>query len=77
MTYGSIQASLPDWSTWQYPLLRVKLQGPYSQQFIFFEAYEWAQLVRALYYTSLEKLAIDKHSSLLGPLVSYEETKVW
>ncbi len=30
----------------------------------------------ALHYTRLERLASDKHSSLLGPLVSYKENEV-
>jgi hypothetical protein len=29
-----------------------------------------------LYYTGKERLAGDKHSSLLGPFVSFEETEV-
>jgi len=29
-----------------------------------------------LYYTRLERLARDKHYSLLGPFVSYEENEV-
>jgi hypothetical protein len=31
---------------------------------------------RVLHYTWLKRLARDKHSSLLGPFVSYEETEV-
>jgi hypothetical protein len=34
-----------------------------------------AQYVRVLHYTRLERLVRDKHSSLLGSFVSYEEDK--
>ncbi len=40
---------------------------PYSQHFIFFVAYVWAQLVGGFDKTQPERLANDKHSSLLGP----------
>jgi hypothetical protein len=36
----------------------------YSQDFIFFATYEWAQLGCVLHYTRLESLSWDKHSSL-------------
>jgi hypothetical protein len=39
--------------------------GLYTQHFIFFLAYGWAQRARVLYLTRLERLAGDKHSSLL------------
>ncbi len=32
--------------------------------------------VRVLHYTRLERLASDKHSSILGPFMSYEENEV-
>ncbi len=50
--------------------------GSYSQHFIFFVTCEWVQQARVLQYTRLERLARDKHSSLLGPFVSYEENGV-
>ncbi len=50
-------------------------QGAYSQHFIFFITCHWTKLARVLHYTRLERLAWDKHSSLLGPLVSYEENE--
>ncbi len=34
------------------------------------------KLTNGLHYTSLESLASDKHSSLLGSIVSYEENEV-
>jgi hypothetical protein len=37
----------------------------------FFGAYEWAPQAGVLYYTILERLAKDKHSSLLQPFLSY------
>jgi hypothetical protein len=43
---------------------------------IFFVTYHWTQQARVLHYTRLERLARDKHSSLLGPFVSYEENEV-
>ncbi len=39
---------------------------------IFFVTYEWAQNVN-VYYRRLERLAIDKRSTLLNPFVSFEE----
>ncbi len=53
-----------------------KPQGPYSQHFIFFVTYELAIITTVLHYTKLERLAMDKHSSLLGIFVSYEENEV-
>ncbi len=50
--------------------------GPYSQNFIFFITYEWAQQARALDYTMPERLANDKHSSLFGTLESYKENEL-
>jgi hypothetical protein len=47
-------------------------KGSYSHHFI--TQHEPNKLV--LHYTRLERLAGDKHSSLLGPLVSYEENEV-
>jgi hypothetical protein len=35
--------------------------------FIFFISSTWAIKARVLHYTMLEKLAWEKHSSLLGP----------
>ncbi len=37
---------------------------------------EWSQKARVLHYARLERLARDKHSTLLGPLISFEEIKV-
>ncbi len=48
-----------------------------SQQIIFFVTYSWAQWVRVLHQTSMERLAKNKHSSLLDPFVSYEEYEVF
>jgi hypothetical protein len=53
-----------------------KLQGLYSQHFIFTVTYEWAKETRMIHYIWLEGVAKDKDSSLLGPLVSYEENEV-
>ncbi len=47
-------------------------QGPYSQHYIFCITYECPTNI-VLLYTSLERPATDKHSSLLGPVMSYEE----
>jgi hypothetical protein len=48
-------------------------KGPYSQHFIFFITYEWAQKTRVLHYIRLYMLTRDKHTVLLGPITSYEE----
>ncbi len=44
-----------------------------SQHFIFFVSYKWAQEESVLYYTKLERVARDKHSSWLGQFVCCEE----
>ncbi len=38
--------------------------------------YEWAQYAKVLHCTLPEWLVFDKHSSLLGPFLSYEENEV-
>jgi hypothetical protein len=50
-----------------------QLQEPYSQHFFFFVNYKWAQQDRVLQYTWLERPSRYKHSSLLGPFISYKE----
>jgi hypothetical protein len=52
-------------------------QAPYSKHLIFFVTYEWGQLARVLRNTRLERLAMDRHSSLLSPFISYKENKVY
>ncbi len=52
---------LQKWGT----LLRA--QGHYSQHLISFVTYEWTHEARVLDYTRLDRLARDKHSSLLDP----------
>jgi hypothetical protein len=39
-------------------------------------SYEWFQKARVSHNIRLEKLAMDKHSSLLGLFVSYEENRM-
>ncbi len=51
-------------------------QGPYSQHFIFFVTYESSQYVRVLHYITLERVASNKYSILLGQFVSHEGNKV-
>jgi hypothetical protein len=48
----------------------------YSQHFIFFVTYEWAQNARVLHLTRLETLIRDKHSSLLGSFLNILENEV-
>jgi len=50
----------------------VQTPGSYSQPFILLLTYEWAHKARVLHYIMLETLASDKHSSLLGPFLTYE-----
>ncbi len=42
------------------------------EQNTFLPTYECVQKARVLYYTGLERLPGHKHSSLLGPFISYE-----
>jgi hypothetical protein len=69
---------------WTYAQVTKKEVSPYSQNNLFFATYEWAQYIRELHYTRLEKLARDKHfrferlskdkhSVSLVPFASYEE----
>jgi len=44
---------------------------------LFFVTYEWDQKVTFLHYYRLKRLAIGKHSSLLGSFVSYDENQVF
>jgi hypothetical protein len=53
-----------------------KVLGPQSKPFIFFLNSKWAQKARVLNYTVLRKFTNYKYSSLLGPIVSYEENEV-
>ncbi len=51
--------------------------GSHSQHFIFFVTYKWVQpKARMLHYIRLESHVNDKHSSLLGPIISIEESVV-
>jgi len=43
---------------------------------IFFKTYKWPQWTRVLPYTRRERLTFVKHSSLLGPIVSYKGNSV-
>jgi len=45
---------------------------PYSKYFIFFVLTNWPNKI-VLNYIRLEKLAMNKHSSLLGPIIRYEK----
>jgi hypothetical protein len=45
--------------------------------FTFFLTYEWTQKARVLHNTRLERLASNKHSSILGQHVSCEENEVF
>ncbi len=56
-------------------VLWIRDQGPYSQHFIFFATYKWAQKAWVLNNTRLEKLASNKHSSLLGQFLSFGENE--
>ncbi len=51
-------------------------QGLYSQHFILIMTYEWAQEARMFHYYKLDRLARDKHSRVLGPLISFKENEV-
>jgi len=44
------------------------LLGPYSQHFIFFVTYDRTNKI-VLHYAKLERIARDKHSSLLGQFI--------
>ncbi len=57
-------------------VLRIRTLGTYWKHFIFFMIYESVQKARLLHTVKLERLDKDKHSSLLGPFLSYEENEV-
>ncbi len=50
-------------------------QGPYSQHIVFFLIYDWPQKARALHNTRPKRLIGDKHFSLFGAFVRYENNK--
>jgi hypothetical protein len=56
--------------------LLIQLHELYSQPFIFFITREWAQQARVLHNTRVGRLAMEKQSSLYGPIASYEENEV-
>ncbi len=45
--------------------------------FTFLDTSEGVKKARVLHYTRMERLAKDKSSSLLDPLISYEENLTW
>jgi hypothetical protein len=55
---------------WIWPL------WPYTQHFISFVTYQWAQKATVVHYIRLENLYCDKNSSLLEEFVSYKENEV-
>jgi hypothetical protein len=55
--------------------IQARIQGPYSQHFLFFVANKGSNKL-VIHYPRLERLVGDKHSSLLGPLERYEENEV-
>ncbi len=57
-------------------VLWIWLDGLYSQQFIFFITFKWAQKARVLHYTRLERLVKEKCSTLLKQFIIYKENKV-
>ncbi len=58
-------------------ILQIRTLGLYSQYFIFFIAWEWAQQAKVLHFTSLlERSASHKRSNFLDPFISYEENEV-
>jgi hypothetical protein len=60
---GIVSLSICCWKH-LHPSIMFADKGTYLQHFIFFIFYKWAQLARALYYTSPERLDSDKHLSL-------------
>ncbi len=57
-------------------MLWISTHRPYSQNFIFFVSEGRCQWASEFQYTLAETLVSEKHSSLLGPFVSYEENEV-
>ncbi len=54
-----------------------RVQGLYSQQFIFTTTCNSAQWDRVFHYRRLERLDRDKHSTLLGPFIRYKDKLLW
>jgi hypothetical protein len=53
-----------------------QIQVPHSQHFIFFITYQLAQEIIVLHYTMLQRLARDKQTSFLGPIIRKKENEV-
>ncbi len=51
--------------------------GAYSQHCIFFINYPWAQKDRVFVSGDSFQASVMLHSSLLGPIISYKEDKVF
>ncbi len=49
--------------------------GTTLESYIFFITFEWVHWASVLQYTMVKSPAKDKHFSLLGPFVSYEENE--
>ncbi len=50
--------------------------GLFSQHFIFFVTYKWPNKLECCITLALKGLKWDKHSSLLGPFISYKKWRV-
>jgi hypothetical protein len=55
----------------------VRLLGLYSQHFIFFITYEWAQYVRVSHYTRLEKLVRENTLAYFAQLSVMKKRKYY
>ncbi len=55
--------------------VKLLLLGPYSQHFIFFVTYGWAQQARVFVPDEHFQLSVLQHSSLAFPSISYEENE--
>jgi hypothetical protein len=57
-------------------VLRIWSQEPNSQHFSFFVTYKCGSQARVIQFTKPERLATDKHSSVLDPLTSFKGNEV-
>jgi hypothetical protein len=75
MTLSIVIFSIMTLSILTFSIMKLSITTLSIMTLSIMRTYEWAKLARVLHHTRLEWLATDKHTSLLGPFMSWEENK--
>ncbi len=67
----------PFLSSEEYEGLWIWSLRPHSQHFIFFTIYIWSQYIRVFLPSKPFQRGVVKHSSLLGPFISWKENEMF